>query len=95
MSCHGFNKSDLMPTYFLHVRHSDRLNVDSTGMVLPNIGAAKVEALKIIEDLLEHWPTGWPQADHTLAIEVADSVGQIILKVPVPDDRRLKGDQAA
>lgn len=82
-----------MPTYFFHVRHGDGLNVDSAGSELPDIGAARQEALKIMGELLESWPTGWPQARHTLAIEVANAADQIILEVHAPGDRPSAEDR--
>jgi len=43
--------------------------------------------------LLESWPSGWPQAKHTLAIEVASPADQIILEVHALEDRPSAEDR--
>ena len=71
-----------MPHYYLHVRTSHSSEIDRTGMELPDIDASRAEALKIAGELLQDWPTGWPEDRYDMVIEVADRIGQTLLMVP-------------
>ncbi|MET0430612.1 MAG: hypothetical protein ABW026_19195 [Microvirga sp.] len=71
-----------MPLYYLHVKTSHGTEIDPTGMDLPDLDAARAEALKIAGELLQDWPTGWPEAHYDMIIEVVDRSGQTRMMVP-------------
>jgi hypothetical protein len=58
----------MMPLYYLHIRDGDKLEVDPDGTELPDIDAARIEALKVAQELLYEVPDFGRQA----VIEIAD-----------------------
>ena len=74
-----------MPHFYLHVRNHHDLAVDPDGVDLPNIDAARAEALRVAQELLADWPSGWPQAQSETAIEITDRAGQTLLRIPFSD----------
>jgi len=71
-----------MPHYYLHVKTSHSTDIDRTGIDLPDIDAARAEALRIAGELLQDWPSGWPEARYDMVVEVADRSGQTMMMVP-------------
>ncbi len=72
-----------MPLFFFHLRDQDYLHEDSEGMDLPDLQAALEEALRADREL-----AGEPIGIYGLEFEIADSSGQVVLKVPIQERRR-------
>lgn len=73
---------DGMPRYYRHIRHCDQLLEDPEGIELPDLDAARSEALDGIRDLLaEAIKHG---ADDLLgdAIVIADETGRELMTIP-------------
>ena len=69
-----------MNRYYFNFREGDHLERDRIGMFLPNIDAARDEAIRTWSDLVEVTACGNERSD--CAIEITDAVGEPILTVP-------------
>ena len=68
----------MMPMYYLHIRDGDKLEVDPDGTELPDLEAARVDALKVAQELINEVPDlGCEEV-----IEIADGDGHPLLSVP-------------
>jgi hypothetical protein len=71
----------MMPLYYLHIRNSDKLEIDPDGTELPDLDAAVVEALKVARELVGEVD----DLGRDAVIEIADGSGETILTVPFSD----------
>jgi hypothetical protein len=68
-----------MPWFYFHIRNGDAFeDNDPDGLDLPDLEAARAEALQVARDFWEDWS----HADIGMAIEVADEAGRTVLTVP-------------
>jgi hypothetical protein len=67
-----------MPLYYLHVRDGVDISLDPEGIELPDVDAARGEALKVKRELL----TGWPEPGSGIVIQVEDASGQSPVTIP-------------
>jgi hypothetical protein len=72
----------VMPRYFIDIRSHFAINEDTDGVDLPDIAAAKAEALKIGERLLEGWAGLTPLYCRAIAIEIIDEDHHPVLVIP-------------
>jgi len=71
-----------MPQYFFHIRNGDAFeDTDPDGEDLPDLDAARAEALQIARDFWEDWA----HAEIGMAVEVVDEAGRTVLTVPFAD----------
>ena len=69
-----------MPRYYFHVRAGSGLTRDPDGADLPDIDAARKQAIKMA---CRAWSERPPEStDNDDAFEIADESGQVVLKVP-------------
>jgi hypothetical protein len=74
-----------MPRYYIDVRSHFATNEDPEGVELPDIAAAKVEALKMGARLLEDG-AGIPSAySNAIVIEIVDEDLNSVLAIPYTD----------
>jgi dihydroxyacetone kinase DhaKLM complex PTS-EIIA-like component DhaM len=73
-----------MPRYYFHVHDGDGLDRDHIGTELTNIHEARTEAVIVARELCHLWDDLPPGALNSMAIEVADETGQIVLIVSFP-----------
>jgi hypothetical protein len=71
-----------MPRYYIDVRSHFGTNEDLSGVELPNITAARAEALKIAESLSEGWAGLSPPYCHAIVVEVVDEDLRPVLSIP-------------
>lgn len=71
-----------MPRFFFHVHTAQGVTRDEKGLILPDVDAARVEALRAIESLPGR--TAAVAARESILIEIADEAGQTVLNVPLP-----------
>ena len=71
----------MMPLYYLHIRNSDKLEMDPDGTELPDLEAALTEALKVARELVGEVD----DLGRDAVIEIADGSGETILTVPFSD----------
>lgn len=74
-----------MPRYYIDVRSHFATNEDPNGVELPDIAAAKAEALKRGADLLDDWarlPSTYLSA---IVIEIVDEDLHPVLAIPYMD----------
>lgn len=77
-----------MPRYFLHIRDEDGLTPDEEGAELPDLDAAKAEAIAGARDILaEKLRAG--EVLSGAVIEIADETGQVLAVVRFRDAIRL------
>jgi len=72
-----------MTRYFFHIRDGDSLVLDEDGCELPNLAAAKREALQSAGDLLRQAKRNRIFASETPHIEVRDDAGDQLVTQPV------------
>jgi hypothetical protein len=72
-----------MPRYFFHLRDQHELHEDEEGIDLPDVEAVLEEALRTDRELDRE-----PAGIYGLELEIADSEGRTVLKVPVQERRR-------
>jgi hypothetical protein len=68
----------MMPLYYLHIRHGNRLELDPEGTELPDLEAAVSEALRVARELASEVP----DLSRETVIEIADGTGQTVRTVP-------------
>jgi len=71
-----------MPRYYIDVRSHFTINEDTDGVDLPDIAAARAEALKIGERLLEGWAGLTPLYCRAIAVEIMDESLHPVLVIP-------------
>jgi uncharacterized protein DUF6894 len=73
-----------MPRYFFHVRESSDLSFDREGQFLPNVEAARHEAVNSTREILGEKLLHGGSLNHR-QIEIADETGQVVDVVNVRD----------
>jgi hypothetical protein len=69
-----------MPRYFFHVRSGGDLTRDADGLDLPDIDAARKQAVKMA---CRAWSERPPEAQgNDETFEITDSSGAVVLRVP-------------
>jgi dihydroxyacetone kinase DhaKLM complex PTS-EIIA-like component DhaM len=71
-----------MPRYYFHVQDSNGRDQDRVGTELATIHEARSEAVNVARELCDLWDDLPPGALNSMAIEVADETGHIVLTVP-------------
>jgi hypothetical protein len=74
-----------MPRYYIDVRSHFATNEDPDGVELPDIAAAKAEAMKIGAKLVEDWARLPPTYSGAIVIEIVDEDLHPILAIPYMD----------
>jgi hypothetical protein len=74
-----------MPRYYIDVRSHFATNEDPDGVELPDIAAAKAEALRIGAKLLEDWARLPPTYSDAIVIEIVDEDFHPVLAIPYLD----------
>lgn len=70
-----------MPSYFFHIHDSDEIILDEEGSVLPDVEAARAEAIQSARDILaEHVRLG--DLIDGRRFEVADESGKVLFVMP-------------
>ena len=73
-----------MPRYYFHVHDGDGRDQDRVGTELASIHEAQTEAVNVARELCDLWDDLPPGALNSMAIEVADETGHIVLTIPFP-----------
>lgn len=69
-----------MPRFFFHIRNESGLRTDGEGMELPDVEAARKEA---VARACEIWSKRPPDAAHNNdTFEVTDEAGEVVRRVP-------------
>ncbi|QRM27909.1 hypothetical protein [Microvirga sp. VF16] len=74
-----------MPRYYIDVRSHFGIDEDPSGIVLPDIAAAKTEALKVAEKLLKSWAGMSPSYSSEIVIEIVGEDLRPVLIIPCED----------
>jgi hypothetical protein len=77
-----------MPRYYLHLHNGHAFESDPDGMNLPDIEAARAEALRVCRELRDDIPELF---ENIVAFEIADATGRILLTFPCPELERDSG----
>jgi hypothetical protein len=72
----------VMPRYYIDVRSHFATNEDPDGIELPDIAAAKAEAMKMGAKLLEDWALLPPTYSCAIVIEIVDEDLNPVLSIP-------------
>ncbi len=71
-----------MPRYYIDVRSHFGINEDPSGVDLPDISAARTEALKVAENLLKSWAGMSPEYGSEVVIEIVGEDLRPVLSIP-------------
>jgi hypothetical protein len=71
-----------MPRYYIDVRSHFGTNEDPSGVELPNMAAAKAEALKIAGSLAQGWEGLMPRYCNEIVVEIRDEDLRPVLSIP-------------
>ena len=74
-----------MPRYFIDVLSRFGVDEDCDGADLPDLAAARAEALKVGHRLLERWAEMPSEARSEIIIEVVDERLKKVLRVSLPE----------
>jgi hypothetical protein len=75
----------VMPRYYIDIRSHFATNEDPDGVDLPDIAAARAEALKMGAKLLEDWAGLPPAYSDAIVIEIVDEDLHPVLAIPYLD----------
>ena len=82
----------IVPRYYIDVRSHFGINEDPSGIELPDIAAARVEALKVAEKLLKGWAAMPPDYSSDIMIEIVGEDLRPVLVIPCSDIRTTVRD---
>ncbi len=74
-----------MPRYYIDIRSHFGINEDPSGVELPDISAARTEALKVAENLLRSWAGMSPEYGSEVVIEIVGEDLRPVLSIPCSD----------
>ncbi|MBD2750067.1 hypothetical protein IC232_25710 [Microvirga sp. BT688] len=74
-----------MPRYYIDIRSHFGTDEDPSGMDLPDIAAARSEALKVMQALLRSWATMQPDYSDDIFIEIVGEDLRPVLIIPCSD----------
>ena len=74
-----------MPLYYIDVWSKFGVDEDCDGVELPDLAAARAEALKVGHKLVERWAEMPPDARAEIIIEVMDERLRKVLRVSLPE----------
>ncbi len=74
-----------MPRYYIDIRSHFGINEDPSGVELPDISAARTEALKVAENLLKSWAGMSPEYGSEVVIEIVGEDLRPVLIIPCAD----------
>jgi hypothetical protein len=78
-------KGSVVPRYYIDIRSHFGINEDPSGIDLPDIDAARAEALKIAEKLLTGWAAMPPDYSSDIVIEIVGEDFRPVLIIPCSD----------
>jgi hypothetical protein len=81
-----------VPRYYIDVRSHFGINEDPSGIELPDIAAARIEALKVAEKLLKGWAAMPPDYGSDIMIEIVGEDLRPVLVIPCSDIRTTVHD---
>jgi hypothetical protein len=74
-----------VPRYYIDVRSHFGIDEDPSGVELPDIAAARIEALKVAENLLKSWAGMSPSYGSEIMIEIVGEDLRPVLIIPCVD----------
>jgi hypothetical protein len=74
-----------VPRFYIDVRSHFGINEDPSGVELPDISAARTEALKVAENLLKSWAGMSPEYGSEVVIEIVGEDLRPVLIIPCVD----------
>jgi hypothetical protein len=74
-----------VPRYYIDIRSHFGLDEDPSGVELPDIAAARSEALKVVQALLRSWTSMQPSYMDEIFIEIVGEDLRPVLIIPCSD----------
>jgi hypothetical protein len=74
-----------LPRYYIDVRSHFGIDEDPNGMELPDVAAARSEALKMVQTLLRNWAAMPPGYSDEIFIEIVGEDLRPVLTIPCSD----------
>jgi hypothetical protein len=79
-----------LPRYYIDIRSHFGTNEDPNGIELPDIAAARSEALKVVQTLLNNWAAMPPSYSDEIFIEIVGEDLRPVLIIPCSDLKMTK-----
>jgi hypothetical protein len=80
----------IVPRYYIDIRSHFGLDEDPNGMELPDVAAARCEALKVVQTLLRSWAAMPPDYSSEIVIEIVGEDLRPVLIIPCSDVEMMK-----
>lgn len=74
-----------MPRFYIDIRSHFGTDEDPSGVELPDIAAAKSEAMRIAQELLQSWAAMPPHYSNEIMIEIVGEDLRPVLIIPCVD----------
>ena len=78
-----------MPRYYIDIRSHFGIDEDPSGVDLPDIAAARSEALKMFQTLLRNWAAMPPGYSDEIFIEIVGEDLRPVLIIPCSDVKTM------
>jgi hypothetical protein len=79
------SRGSIVPRYYIDIRSHFGTDEDPNGMELPDLGAARSEALKVVQTLLRNWAAMPPHYSEEIVIEIVGEDLRPVLIIPCSD----------
>jgi hypothetical protein len=79
-----------LPRYYIDIRSHFGTDEDPSGVELPDIAAAKSEALKVVQALMRSWAAMPPNYSDEIFIEIVGEDLRPVLIIPCADIKTVK-----
>lgn len=79
-----------MPRYYIDIRSHFGTDEDPSGIELPDVAAARSEALRIAQELLRSWAAMRPHYSNEIMIEIVGEDLRPVLIIPCLDVEFMK-----
>ncbi|MBM6580178.1 hypothetical protein ILT44_08300 [Microvirga sp. BT689] len=79
-----------MPRYYIDIRSHFGINEDPNGIDVPDVAAARSEALKVVQTLLRSWAAMPPDYSNEIVIEIVGEDLRPVMIIPCADIELMK-----
>jgi hypothetical protein len=83
-------EGSIVPRYYIDIRSHFGINEDPNGIDVPDIAAARSEALKVVQKLLRSWSAMPPDYSSEIVIEIVGEDLRPVMIIPCADIELMK-----
>jgi hypothetical protein len=83
-------EGSIVPRYYIDIRSHFGINEDPNGIDVPDVAAARSEALKVVQRLLRSWAAMPPDYSSEIVIEIVGEDLRPVMIIPCADIELMK-----